>query len=67
VVGQGTVLVDGTIAPTWNWKAIPNLHSGKVGYPASTSQVAATLGGDLAAIGAIPAPATTPTPSPPPA
>jgi hypothetical protein len=56
VVGQGTVLVDGTIAPTWNWKAIPNLHSGKAGYPGINIQVAATLGGDLAAIGAIPVP-----------
>jgi len=56
VAGQGTVLVDGTIAPTWNWKAIPDLYSGKAGYPGINIQVAATLDGAIAAIGPIPVP-----------
>jgi hypothetical protein len=54
VVGQGTVLVDGTICPTWDWKAIPDLYSGKAGYPGMNIQVAATLDGKIAAIGATP-------------
>jgi hypothetical protein len=24
--------VDGTVAPTWDWSAIPDLYSGKAGY-----------------------------------
>ena len=48
---NGTLLVDGTIAPTWDWAAIPDLYSGKAGYPGMNIQVAATLGGDVAAIG----------------
>jgi DDE superfamily endonuclease len=54
VVGKGTVLVDGTICPTWDWKAIPDLFSGKAGYPGMNLQVAATLEGRLAAVGATP-------------
>jgi hypothetical protein len=34
LLGGGTALVDGTIAPTWDWTAIPDLFSGKAGYPA---------------------------------
>jgi hypothetical protein len=49
-----TLLVDGTIAPTWDWAAIPDLYSGKAGYPGMNIQVAATLGGDVAAIGPVP-------------
>jgi hypothetical protein len=56
VAGQGTVLVDGTIAPTWNWKAVPDLYSGKAGYAGMNIQVAATLDGDLAAIGPVAVP-----------
>ncbi|WP_155338013.1 hypothetical protein [Acrocarpospora corrugata] len=33
-IGRGTVLVDGTLAPTWNWKAAEGMYSGK--RPAST-------------------------------
>lgn len=54
VIGEGTALVDGTICPTWDWKAIPDLYSGKVGYPGINIQLAATLDGQLAAIGDIP-------------
>jgi hypothetical protein len=32
IAGAATVLVDGTICPTWDWKAIPDLYSGKTGY-----------------------------------
>jgi hypothetical protein len=51
---NGTALVDGTVAPTWDWKAIPDLYSGKAGYPGMNLQVAATLDGDVAAIGPVP-------------
>ncbi len=53
-VGAGTVLVDGTICPTWDWTAIPDLFSGKAGYPGMNIQVAATLDGQLVAVGATP-------------
>jgi hypothetical protein len=51
VLGGGIALVDGTIAPTWDWKAIPDLYSGKAGYPGMNLQVAADLRGFVAAIG----------------
>lgn len=51
---KGTALADGTIAPTWDWKAIPDLYSGKAGYPGINVQVAATLGGQVAAVGPVP-------------
>ncbi len=51
ILGGGTALVDGTIAPTWDWAAIPDLFSGKAGYPGMNLQIAATLGGRVAAIG----------------
>lgn len=53
-VGAGTVLVDGTICPTWDWAAIPDLFSGKAGYPGMNIQVATTLDGQLVAVGATP-------------
>lgn len=53
-VGKGTVLVDGTICPTWDWRAIPDLYSGKSGYPGMNIQIAATLDGHLAAVGGTP-------------
>ncbi len=53
-VGTGTVLVDGTICPTWDWRAIPDLFSGKAGYPGMNLQIAATLDGQLAAVGGTP-------------
>ena len=54
ILGGGTALVDGTIAPTWDWNAIPDLFSGKAGYPGMNLQIAATLGGRVAAIGPYP-------------
>ena len=54
ILGGGTALVDGTIAPTWDWAAIPDLFSGKAGYPGMNLQIAATLGGRVAAIGPVP-------------
>lgn len=54
VAGTGTVLVDGTICPTWDWRAVPDLFSGKAGYPGMNIQLAATLDGTLAALGATP-------------
>jgi hypothetical protein len=54
LIGQGTALVDGTVCPTWDWRAVPDLYSGKAGYPGMNLQVAATLDGRLAAVGATP-------------
>jgi hypothetical protein len=54
VVGAGTVLVDGTVCPTWDWRHIPDLYSAKVGYPGMNIQIAATLSGRLIAVGPIP-------------
>ncbi len=51
ILGSSTALVDGTIAPTWDWTAIPDLFSGKAGYPVMNLQIAATPGGRVAAIG----------------
>lgn len=54
VIKTGTVLVDGTVCPTWDWAAVPDLYSGKTGYPGMNLQVAATMAGDLVAVGATP-------------
>jgi hypothetical protein len=54
VAGRGTVLVDGTVCPTWDWKKVPDLFSAKVGYPGMNVQVAATLDSALVAVGQIP-------------
>ena len=54
VVGAGTVLVDGTICPTRDWRDIPDLFSAKAGYAGMNIQIAATLSGRLAAVGPIP-------------
>src|SRR5438270_4914574 len=54
VVEAGTVLVDGTVCPTWDWQDIPDLYSAKAGYPGMNIQIAATLSGCLAAVGLIP-------------
>ena len=54
VVGAGTVLVDGTICPTWDCPDIPDLYSAKAGYAGMNIQIAATLSGRLAAVGPIP-------------
>ncbi|MBE1604803.1 transposase family protein [Actinopolymorpha pittospori] len=54
VVGAGTVLVDGTICPTWDWRGTPDLFSGKAGYAGMNIQIAATMDGTLAGVGATP-------------
>lgn len=55
VLGRGgTALVDGTICPTWDWDAIPGLYSGKAKYAGMNVQIAASLNGDVAAIGPVP-------------
>jgi hypothetical protein len=54
VVGGGTVLVDGTVCPTWDWGHVPDLFSAKTGYPGMNLQIAATLQGALVAVGPIP-------------
>jgi DDE superfamily endonuclease/Helix-turn-helix of DDE superfamily endonuclease len=54
VVGVGTVLVDGTICPTWDWRDVPDLYSAKAGYAGMNIQIAATMSGRLAAVGPIP-------------
>jgi hypothetical protein len=54
LVGAGTVLVDGTVCPTWDWRHIPDLYSAKAGYPGMNIQIAATLSGHLVAVGGIP-------------
>jgi hypothetical protein len=56
LLGKGTVLVDGTVCPTWDWRSVPDLYSAKVGFAGMNIQIAATLDGTVAAIGAIPIP-----------
>jgi hypothetical protein len=56
LIGKGTALVDGTICPTWDWRAIPELFSAKAGYPGMNIQIAASLDGRLVAVGALPVP-----------
>jgi hypothetical protein len=51
ILGAGTVLVDGTITPTWDWKHIPDLFSAKEDMAGMNIQVAATLDGNVAAVG----------------
>jgi hypothetical protein len=66
VVGRGTVLVDGTVCPTWDWAHVPDLFSAKTGYPGMNLQIAATLDGAPLRSARSPytAPATTRTPTP---
>jgi hypothetical protein len=55
VLGRaGTALVDGTICPTWDWSSVPDLYSGKAKYAGMNVQIAASLTGDVAAIGPVP-------------
>lgn len=56
VLGAGTALVDGTITPTWDWKHVPDLFSKKAGMTGMNVQVAATLSGDVAAVGPLAVP-----------
>ena len=53
VVGaQGSVLVDGLLAPTWDWRHAQGMYSDKHGEAGFNIQVAASLEGDVAAVGA---------------
>jgi hypothetical protein len=54
VAGAGTVLVDGTVCRTWDWRAVPDLFSAKAGYAGMNLQIAATLEGAVVAVGLIP-------------
>jgi len=54
LIGAGTALVDGTICPTWDWRAIPDLFSSKAGYAGMNIQVGADLNGKLVAVGTEP-------------
>jgi hypothetical protein len=55
VLGRGgTALVDGTVCPVWDWAAVPDLFSGKVGFAGMNIQIAARLDGEVAAIGPVP-------------
>jgi DDE superfamily endonuclease/Helix-turn-helix of DDE superfamily endonuclease len=56
IAGKGTLLVDGTVCPVWDWSAIPGLFSGKAGYAGMNVQIAATMAGNLAAVGPVPVP-----------
>jgi hypothetical protein len=51
VLGCGTALVDGTIAPTWDWKHVPDLFSVKAGYAGMNVQIASSTRGRIAAVG----------------
>jgi hypothetical protein len=51
---EGTALVDGTVCPTWDWRSVPDLFSGKAGYPGMNIQIAANMKGDVAVIGPVP-------------
>jgi hypothetical protein len=42
-----TLLIDGTLAPRWSWKAMPELYSGKHKTTGHTMQVASDLKGRL--------------------
>jgi len=52
-LGFGTALVDGTITPTWDWKHIPDLYSGKAGYAGMNVQIAADLDGRIVGVGPV--------------
>ncbi|HUJ80543.1 MAG TPA: transposase family protein [Candidatus Acidoferrales bacterium] len=56
IAGKGTLLADGTVCPVWDWSAIPGLFSAKAGYPGMNVQVAATMSGQVAAVGPVPVP-----------
>jgi hypothetical protein len=52
VVGRaGSVLVDGFLAPTWDWKHVRGMYSDKHRESGFNIQVAASIAGNLAAVG----------------
>ncbi|RUP87899.1 hypothetical protein D8M20_12355, partial [Corynebacterium propinquum] len=54
LVGRGSVLVDGTVCPTWDWSEAVDLYSRKAGYSGMNVQIAADLDGRLLAVGLVP-------------
>jgi hypothetical protein len=42
------------VCPTWDWRHVPDRFSAKTGYPGMNLQIAATLDGELAAVGPVP-------------
>jgi DDE superfamily endonuclease/Helix-turn-helix of DDE superfamily endonuclease len=52
VAGTSTVLVDGTLIPTWDWRHRSDLFSGKHHDTGFNLQIGATLSGNLVAVGA---------------
>ncbi|GAA1118006.1 transposase family protein [Nocardiopsis metallicus] len=55
-VGGSTVLVDGTLAATWDWKTAEGMYSGKHQTTGFNLQIACTPSGDIAAVGPVPVP-----------
>ena len=52
VVGRGgSVLVDGFLAPTWDWKHARGMYSDKHGEAGFNIQLAASIDGNIAAVG----------------
>lgn len=51
ILGESTALVDGTLAPTWDWSSRTDLFSGKRHDTGFNLQIAATLAGNLVAVG----------------
>jgi hypothetical protein len=52
VVGRGgSLLLDGFLAPTWDWKRADGLYSDKHGQAGFKIQVGASISGNLAAVG----------------
>ena len=56
VAGGSTLLVDGFLAPVWDWKEATGMYSGKHQDTGFNLQVAATLSGSVVAVGAEPVP-----------
>lgn len=56
ITGTSTVLIDGTLAPTWDWKAAEGMYSGKHETTGFNLQLAATPAGHIAAVGPVPVP-----------
>jgi hypothetical protein len=52
IAGASTVLVDGTLVPTWDWRDRSDLFSGKHHDTGFNLQSGATLDGNLVAVGA---------------
>jgi hypothetical protein len=51
IIGGSTLLVDDTIAPTWDWTHTGDLYSAKHGTAGMNIQLAASLDGRVAAVG----------------